>query len=76
VSRIRPIGDDDDDVCGDGPQNVGQGCADFTPSDDDGRRQLQHAARFILRMRKAGATYVKVGELEASFISPEAAKSE
>jgi hypothetical protein len=68
--RIRPFTNDEDDAGDEGSQNVGNGCAEFVAAEDDGGAQLAHATKFFLRMRRAGATYVKCGELEAQFGFP------
>jgi hypothetical protein len=60
----RRIGFDDDT---DEAQQVGSGCAELTPVEDTAGN-MQRAARFVLRMRKAGATYVKLGDVEVSFL--------
>lgn len=70
MSRIRPFDNDEDETCGDGPQGVGQGCAEFVPAEESGADNLRTASKFVLRMRKAGATYVKLGDVEVSFMQP------
>lgn len=66
--RIRPIGDDEDE-CDESPPVVGSGCASLTP-DDDTRGNLDHAAKVVLRLKRAGAVYVKIGDVEVSFQEP------
>ena len=63
-ARIRPIGDDDE--CDETPQ-VGTGCAELSPHEDT-VGLLHYSAKVVLRMRKAGATYVKIGDFEVSFM--------
>jgi hypothetical protein len=77
VSRIRPIGDDDDgdegEDCGDGPQNVGNGCAEFTPTDVSPLDHLRLAAKIALKLRKSGAVQVQIGDFIVVFPNPQAA---
>lgn len=65
------FGDNDEEECdGEGPQNVGGGCAEFVPHDDTAD-QLKGAAKFVTKMRKMGATYVKLGDVEVGFGVPQ-----
>lgn len=68
--RIRTFSnDDEDEYVDEGPQNVGHGCADFTP-DEDARGTLTHAVKMMLKLRKSGVMYVKFGDIEASWVDP------
>lgn len=64
-----PIGfelDDEDDGAEPEP-TVGSGCASLT---DDGTAAIAAATRAIARLRRLGATFVRVGEMEAHFPRP------
>lgn len=66
-----PIGfrlDSDDD---DEATNVGVGCAEFTPVDDEAGH-LRNAIGAIRKLRRMGAVRVRIGELEAVFPGGEA----
>ncbi len=59
-------GDGEDCDCPEGDGAVGDGCASLTPVDDS-VATINAVTRAVLRLRKAGAVYVKVGDVEASF---------
>jgi hypothetical protein len=67
--RISTFATDDGDCDCDGPQQVGAGCAQLSPHEDT-VGLLHYAAKVALKMRKTGATYVKVGDLEVSWQEP------
>ncbi len=65
-----PIGfdlDDEDEADCEPEPVVGDGCASLTVADDSGVETIREAARAMLRLRRAGATFVKIGEMEAQF---------
>ena len=66
-----PIGfdlDDEDEAECEPEPAVGDGCASLTPVDGHGEVEtIREAAKTMLRLRRAGATFVKIGEMEAQF---------
>lgn len=72
MSVIRPFSNDDE--C-DEVQQVGSGCAELTPHEDT-RAALTHAVRMVRTLRKAGATYVKIGDIEVSFMEQRGERTE